>query len=493
MKAEEILTLNNISYELTLLEKNLSPLCAGDIERSIAFYENNHKILHDPELQDEWIKEEEQDPETNIKKWIPHLKRHTRLCLPYPQQIVMTATAFLLGKGLDLILTSGDEKDIKSFDIFTKVWRDSKVITLLRQAAKRTSIETRSAISFFYDEESDKIKGKLLCLNTGYHIYRHKDENDKMDAVIVNYLNNRIIDGKVIENIDTTDIYLKDKWYKYENLSLVEGFPRNNPKGIDKLLFAYFEQEYPEYWFVMDLINRQEYSRSQHSDVNERIGNPALVVNGVLAKKPKISDAVKIFEIQSSGSSLDGSGSSGADMKYLEVSSAPESVKLEMENNERDIYRFTYPDLYQLLEKAISGNLSSKSMMLMFTHVFAKMAEKQVVWDDMITRVISILKAMASVLYKDENINNLNITFKYNSLLPSSIDDLVNTMSVAVGAKLTTPSHAASQLDFNDPETIKTIRDIYDKALEQAQQPIMQPKKTGDNNPPANPSGVNGQ
>ena len=179
-------------------------------------------------------------------------------------------------------------------------------------------------------------------------------------------------------------------------------------------------------------------------------------------------------------------------MKYLEIASAPESVKLEMDNNERDIYRFTYPDLYQLIEKAISGNLSSKSMMLMFTHVFAKMAEKQVVWDDMIKRVISILKKMSSVLYKDENINNLNITFKYNSLLPSSIDDLVNTMSVAVGSKLTTPSHAASQLDFNDPETIKTIRDLYDESLKQAKQQTVS-LKIGDNNPPANPSGVNGQ
>lgn len=492
MKAKDILTLNNISYELTLLEKNLSPLNQGDIRRSIEFYENNHKILYDPELQDEWVKEEEIDPETNIKSFKPHLKKHTRLCLPYPQQIVMTATAFLLGKGIDLILTSNDEKDIKSFDTFNKVWRDSNIITLLRQAAKRTFIETRSAISFFYDADTEKIKGKLLCLNTGYNVYRHKDENEKMDAVIVNYLNDRIIGEKVIENIDTTDIYLKDKWYRYENLSLVDGFPRNNPDGIEKLLFAYFEQEYPEYWFVMDLIDKQNYARSQHSDVNVRIGNPAIVVYGKLAKKPKINDAVKIYEIQSNGSSLDDVGSKGADMKYLEIASAPESVKLEMDNNERDIYRFTYPDLYQLIEKAISGNLSSKSMMLMFTHVFAKIAEKQVVWDDMIKRVISILKKMSSVLYKDENINNLNITFKYNSLLPSSIDDLVNTMSVAVGSRLTTPSHAASQLDFNDPETIKTIRDLYDESLKQAKQQTVS-LKIGDNNPPANPSGVNGQ
>ena len=57
MKAEEILALNNIGQELTLLEKNLSPLTEGDIRKSIDFYHNDHKILHDPELKTTYEKE----------------------------------------------------------------------------------------------------------------------------------------------------------------------------------------------------------------------------------------------------------------------------------------------------------------------------------------------------------------------------------------------------------------------------------------------------
>ena len=262
-----------------------------------------------------------------------------------------------------------------------------------------------------------------------------------------------------------------------------------NPKGTTKILFAFFEQEYPEYWFVMNIIDKQDYARSQHSDVNTRIGNPALVVNGKLATKPKISDAVKIYEIQSTGNSLDGtSSSSSADMKYLEVKGAPESVELELKNNERDIYRFSWPDLYMLIEKAISGNLSSKSIKLMFTHVSAKISEERENWDEMVRRCISIMKDISAAINGDDHIRDLDIKFKYNSILPSSTDDLVNMLSSAVGANITTHERAASQLDFNDPKTVKDIGESEKNGAMTGKQEIVKPK----NNNAPNETGVNG-
>lgn len=492
MKAKEILTLGNVGQELDLLKKNSSPLTDDQIMDSIKFYHNDHPILHDKELDDTWEKEKEIDPETKKVKWVSHVKTHTRIPLPYPQQIITTCAAWLMGKGINLVFTSKDDKDIKSYDKFIEDWKNSNIITLLRDVAKITGIETRAAIQFFYDDESEKIKGKILCNSKGYKIYRHKDENDKMDAVVVNYGRDKIVDGNLIQNVDTTEIYLKDQWYRYEGVELVTGFPKDMPEGITKLPIAYFEQDYPEYWFVMSLISKQDYARSQHSDVNTRIGNPALVVNGKLAKKPKISDSVKIYEINPA-KGLGDTKSSTADMRYLEVSGAPESVKLELENNERDIYRFTYPDLYSLLTKAVSGNLSSKSITLMFTHVFAKMAEKQAIWDDMIRRCISIMKDISAATSGDQNIRNLDIDFKYNSILPSSNDDLISMLSTAVGSHLTTYGQAASLLDFNNPEIVKEIIELYDKIANNNVDTTQnnQIDKPIDKNLP-NPKGVNG-
>ena len=491
MTAEEILSLKNIQQELSLLKNNLSPLSDSQIRSGVRFYLNHHDIENDPNLADELIKEKIIDPETKKTTFRTYVKKRTKLSLPYPQQIVMTCTAFIMGKGINLVFNSENQKDIDSYSKFVEMWNKSNIISALREAAKRTFIGTRSLVQFMYESDSEKVKCKVIYEDGNYHIYRHKDENGRMDAIVVTYLRDKIEDGVLHQNVDTTEIYLKDRWYRYEGLFLVKGFPKKNPEGTTKLLFAYFEQEYPEFWFVMELVNKQDYARSQHSDVNTRIGNPAMVVNGELKKKPLINDALKIYEINPKKGTVTDTPSSTADMKYLEVKGAPESVKLELENNERDIYRFTYPDLYSLINKAISGNLSSKSIMLMFTHVFAKIAEKQTIWDDMIRRCISIMEDICAAITGDDNVRNLNIDFKYNSILPSSTDDLVKMLSIAVGSHLTTYERASSQLDFNDPDVVNTIKDFdTDPKTGQIGGVEIPTDKDTDENP--NQDGVNG-
>ena len=102
------------------------------------------------------------------------------------------------------------------------------------------------------------------------------------------------------------------------------------------------------------------------------------------------------------------------------------------------------------------------------------------------------MKDICAATSGDDNIRNLNIGFKYNSLLPSSTDDLITMLATAVGAHLTTYGNAASQLDINDPQTIKIIKDLYDKAAEQGLLTGIQQEKPIDENVP-NPDGVNGQ
>ena len=65
-------------------------------------------------------------------------------------------------------------------------------------------------------------------------------------------------------------------------------------------------------------------------------------------------------------------------------------------------------------------------------------------------------------------------------------------LSIAVGSKLTTYGNAASQLDFNDPQTVKIIKDLYDNAAEQGLMTGVHQEKPVDDNTP-NPNGVNGK
>ena len=462
MKASEILTLKNYNEQLTLLKKNQSDFNTGNIDDSISFYEGKHAILQDEVLQDEWITEEVMNSEGKIEKKSFCVKK-TKLALPYPQQIVSNCTSFLYGNDIDLVLNSGREEDNKqkAFNQFVHIWNnDLRMMGLLKSATIHACIETRSAIQFF--ESDGKVKAKVLCRKKGYDIYRHKDENEKLDAVIVEYKRDKIDKGRLRSNVSTTDIWMADGLLRYEGSRFISEESKKAP--IKKILIAYLEQDYPEYHCVRPIIETQDYCRSNHSQVNKNIGNPALVVHGTLTKKPLYSATTRIYEVQAPDG-FDPSKNTSGRMEYLELTTAPESVKLEMQNNETDIYRFTWPDLNRLMTEAKNGNMSTQSMKLTFLQSFVKLAEKRITHDEFVSRCINIIKELAAVVYDNNNIKDLDISFKYNSILPDSVSDMINMLAVAVGAGITSRENAVRILTINGPETLE---EIYKERLEEA-------------------------
>ena len=488
---EQIKTLS-FAEQLTILRKNCNRITYGQIARDIRFFENHHPIHIDDSKADYYVWEdvetEEIDPATKqvkiVKKQIK--VKQTRLALPYPQQIVANMVAFLYGNDIDLIL-NGDRNDPaiqEAFSKFTTIWnKDIRMMPLIKKATRMCGVETRSTIQFMYDGET--IKGKVLSFKDGYKIYRHRDDAYKIDAVTLEYRRDKIVNGVLQMNVPTIEIWDKNGCDRYEGVTFVEHI--DNPMQAKKLLFAYLEQDASEFEYVKDLISLQDYSRSMHSDVNVRIGNPALVVHGKLSKKPVYNATVKIYEIDGA-SGFDATKSGQADMKYLEVQSAPESIKLEMQNNENDIYRFTWPDLNKLMTDMKNGNLSTQSMKMTFLQAFVKVAEKREIHDEFISIIISIVKDMATELYPElTGMKDLDISFNYNSLLPESTAETVNMLAVAVGAGITSIENAVRILTINTPETMGEIlkeqltKQVAAIKVAEANKPVppVDPTKTG--------------
>ncbi|MCK9180073.1 MAG: phage portal protein [Bacteroides sp.] len=472
MKVDDILSLKSVTDQLYLLKHNCNDLNAGDIQKLRDFYDNKHPILNDPEKNPYWITQMELDA-TGKSVEVQHEMKHSKLCIPYAQQIITNKVAFLYGKPIDLLLEEdrGNQAKLDAFNRFQDIWnKDIRMMSILREATMVCGIETRAAIQFMYDKESKKIKAKVLSLKEGYRIYRHKDEFTKVDSVVVEYKHDVIKDGKLQKNVSETEIWTKDGLIRYTNGDY------NNPQKEEnkymknkKLLFVYLEQPEAEFQSVMPIIDKQDYARSQHSDVNVKIGSPSLVVNGQIKTKPLCNATVNIYEITPSDD-FDSDKTSTADMKYLQLDSAPESVKLEMINNEKDIYRFTYPDLSTLLSDSNFGNLSGKSIQLMFTQAFVKLAEEKVVHDDVISRSISVIKNLAADLYTEyPAMRDLKIGFNYNSILPSTDSDIVTMLVAAVTSGITSVKNAVKMLSFNTPETYREIQEEKLKtALEEA-------------------------
>jgi len=456
MSIEQIKTLS-LSDQLLLLKKNCNTHTHSKIKKDIEFFENSHPIRIDEDKADYFQMQDVEDGEGRISKKSVRV-RQTRLELPYPQQIVANMVAFLYGNDIDLVMNGdrNNEEQKSAFAKFEEIWKkDLRMMSLVKKATRACGVETRAAIQFLYDADNEKIKGKVLSLKDGYKIYRHKDNMEKVDAIVVEYKRDKIEKGKLVTNVNTTEIWTAEGMQRYEGTVEVEA--QEIPLKTKKLLFAYLEQDYSEFEFVKELISIQDYARSQHSDVNVRIGNPALVVYGEIANKPTYNATVKVYEVKGATGFDAKTGTKGS-MEYLEVAGAPESVALEFKNNENDIYRFTWPDLNKLMTEMKNGNLSTQSMKLTFLQAFVKVAEKREIHDEFISRIISIVKDMATEIYPEfKGMKDLDISFNYNSLLPDSNSEIVNMLAVAVGAGITSIENAVRILSINTPETMKEI------------------------------------
>jgi len=87
MRIEEILSLESLSDQLSLLRQNCNQMKPNDIIRSIKFYENEHKIKKDKERQDMYVIEKAlaSDGKTTIDEG--HVIKKKRHAIPY-QQVV---------------------------------------------------------------------------------------------------------------------------------------------------------------------------------------------------------------------------------------------------------------------------------------------------------------------------------------------------------------------------------------------------------------------
>jgi len=363
--------------------------------------------------------------------------------------------AWLYGNDITVIM-EGDRNDPLAQEAFEKfqdiLKKDVRLMSVLKEATRACGIETRSAIQFFWDGE--RIKAKVLCFSNGYQIWRHKDDFGKVDCVIVEYKRDYVKGDVLRKDISTTEKWTAKGMIRYEGAEEVD----RAKAPINKLLWDYLEQDECEFEYVKPIVSKQDYARSQHSEVNTKIGSPALVVVGKLTKKPKTSGNVQIYQINVD-SDYDGSKLGAAKMEYLQLESAPESVKLELTMNENDIYRFTWPDLNKLMTDMKNGNLSTQSMKLTFLQAFVKLAEKQEQHDEFVQRALNIVKDMAAELYPEfKGMKDLKISFNYNSILPDSTSEMINMLAVAVGAGITSVENAVRILDINTPETMQEIR-----------------------------------
>jgi SPP1 family phage portal protein len=197
-----------------------------------------------------------------------------------------------------------------------------------------------------------------------------------------------------------------------------------------KIRYSYYEQEETEWDIVQALIERQEMLISKRSDNNDYTADSILVLTGEVESLPGKEETGKVVKLSGVGASA----------SYLSPSMAIDMVKDERTTLDNYILYFTdTPDLSSEQLKSL-GQDSGKALEMKFFPAILKAMEKLELFEEMIDREISILKAMIKNIIDVSpamatELKNLKIGYEFGNPLPDNLKEYIEMLSGAVGGK----------------------------------------------------------
>jgi len=148
-------------------------------------------------------------------------------------------------------------------------------------------------------------------------------------------------------------------------------------------------------------MERQEYIKSRTADVNDYIADPALVATAdVVNSLPDKDTENKLYVLSEKGK-----------LEYLTPDGAMDLKKLEMEDNEKHIFRETFtPNIdFEVLRNLT--NVSGKALQQMMLLATIKANKRKETHDEYLTRTISLVKAILS------NVTNIELHAQLEQLI----------------------------------------------------------------------------
>jgi hypothetical protein len=353
-----------------------------------------------------------------------------KLPLPYQRKIVQSAVAFLFGKPVKLIqLSEGTDNAFKKVE---DLWAEMRMDTLNRKNARAVFSQTVSAKLFVEYKDPNatgtdsfnSIKCILFNKENGNDIYYKKDQYGVMQCIARGYTSKN--GTQVVEHFDAefSDIVISCKkvdgnWRIESEINLAK-----------KIRYSYYEQEFTEWDSVQALIERLEMLISKRSDNNDYTADAILVLTGTVESLPGKEETGKVVKL-----SGDGAGA-----EYLSPSMAVDMVKDERTTlNDYILYFTDTPDLSSEQLKSL-GQDSGKALEMKFFPAILKAMDKLEVFEEMIDREVSIIKAMITNIIDvspemASEIKNLKIGYQFGNPLPDNIKDMIEMLSTAAGGK----------------------------------------------------------
>jgi SPP1 family phage portal protein len=468
--------------ETHLIVKNLTDV--------LKEYNPKFHAVHDPAKRKDKVIN---DDEGNFKDTV----KVTRLSLPMQKKIVLTAAAFLGSPCLSFSPVDTKEEDFQK--VIEKTFEDNKLDYKFKKIAKTTMAERHCAeLWYTLPAEADywdgqpingrfKLKMRLLANSLGDSLYPVFDMYGDMIAFGRAYYMHETDKSGKVDKVHHFDLYTADRIYytKSINGSWVFNYDLDNetikytgdkgkgiPNPIGKIPVVYYSQLITEWEDVQECIDRLETIMSNHADTNDYNGSPTVVADGEVEGYSKKGEQGKFIQTRN-----------GAKVYYLTWDSAPESIKLEMENLFKAIYTFTHtPDVSFDNLKGL-GYFSTVALQTMFVDAHLKATDKEEIFGEGIQRRLNYVKrAIAEIDASFMKSLSMKVKPVFEYFLPKNVGETIDMLVKAVSGGLISQETAVENNPIVENPTEELERINKEKAAQPKPPVVVPPAQNSDPN-----------
>lgn len=319
-----------------------------------------------------------------------------RLPIPVQKRIVLVASTFLVGDKIGIESNAETDTDKTLETLVRKIWKDNKLDYRSKEIAKIMKSETHCA-ELWYDytsvgywkgteiESSTKKFGvAILAESKGDKLYPIFDEYNDLIGFGRGY---SIIKNK--KTVQHFDLYTDDYIIKSEKEGNGDWKVENVKNHFGAIPIVYYSQEAPEWADVQPLINRKENRFSDFADTNDYFADPALVAEGQVENLPSKGEIGKSFGVKNGGK-----------VSYLTWDSAPESMRMEFEMLDKEIYAGAHSAnlSFESMKTVIGSGVPGISLKLLFMDMQIKANDQREPFGMLIQRRLNLLIKLVTSL-----------------------------------------------------------------------------------------------
>lgn len=433
-----------------------------------------HEIFNQATRPDKTVKDENENAS---------IVKVSRISIAEQQRIVFLAASFL---GIpELYATPNGAAETDMLSVLKRVHDDNKMNYVFREVMERTMSE-RECAEIWYPVSADKTfwdnspiagnerrtKVRLISPELGDELLPVFDEYGDMVAFgryyklnvvgvstatateeerFVLYTPGRVYEAKKEKSGSSWEFMTSGVDITQDNGEVVvpKYFPAPN-----KIPVIYYRQPTTEWSDVQEMIERLETLISNLADTNDYTGSPILLATGKIASFAKKGEAGKLIEMEEGGK-----------LEYINLSTAPESIKTEIEFLVSQINIQTHSIDISLKALSGIGAPSGFALKMLFMDAHMKAASKEKIFGIGVQRRLNLLKFMYGVSIAPAKLSggmSLVVKPKFNYFLPKDIDGEVSTVVKAYQGGIISLETAVS-LNPLVADAVKELKKIKDE------------------------------